>query len=432
MKSEDNQIELLKDKKGELSRRIGVAKSQGECVQALIEQMRAVTGKIKEIESATNNSVKKVQETNSTDSLRRTADPAFLFKSYATSPATQYEITLAGEEMSHLWESYVEQKSNSFAYHSWKFKEVIESSFGHPCYYLAAVNTAGTVCGILPVVQTRSRLFGNYFTSLPFFNYGGPLADSVEIENALLSKAIDLVQRENAQHLELRDVAPREDWPQKGSKVSMILPLPDSSDGLFNQVGSKVRAQIRKSEKFCLEFRYGSTELLDDFYKVFARNMRDLGTPVYSKRFFFNLINACDEQRAHVCVVYFDNLPVSGAILLGHKGVLEIPWASTLKEANAMNANMFLYWNVLKLAIERNYDFFDFGRSSKDAGTYKFKKQWGAKPVQLYWHYWLPDGGELPELNPNNPKFNLLIAIWKKLPVWVSVMIGPVVVKNLP
>jgi len=158
--------------------------------------------------------------------------------------------------------------------------------------------------------------------------------------------------------------------------------------------------------------------------------MRDLGTPVYSKKLFSNMLSHNDS--AHIVIIYHQNKPVSCGFVLGWKNTLEIPWASTLRKANKLDANMKLYWEILKFAVSQDYDIFDFGRSSKDANTYKFKKQWGAKPHPLFWHYWLPNEQVLPEINPNNPKFKIMIAIWKKLPVWLANIIGPPIVKNLP
>jgi hypothetical protein len=117
---------------------------------------------------------------------------------------------------------------------------------------------------------------------------------------------------------------------------------------------------------------------------------------------------------------------------LSHKDRLEIPWASSLREHNFCSPNMLLYWSALEFACDRGDRVFDFGRSTPGEGTYRFKEQWGAKPVPLYWHYWLRDGGALPELNPGNPKYRIAINLWKRLPVGLTRLIGPPIVKNLP
>ena len=192
-----------------------------------------------------------------------------------------------------------------------------------------------------------------------------------------------------------------------------------------------MRAQIKRSQRESLEIDFGGEELIDDFYAVYSRNMRDLGTPVYGVSFFGEIISRFSED-CHIAVVRRNNKPVATGFLLGYQGTLEIPWASTLRAANRYSANMFLYWEILCFAIRNQYNYFDFGRSTVNAGTYNFKKQWGALEKQLYWHYWLQDAGDLPMINPSNPKYKLLISIWKRLPVAIANSIGPLVVKNLP
>jgi FemAB-related protein (PEP-CTERM system-associated) len=175
----------------------------------------------------------------------------------------------------------------------------------------------------------------------------------------------------------------------------------------------------------------GGKEYLDDFYKVYMRNMRDLGSPAHSKLLVKNILDSFPEN-SWIIVLRLNNKPVSAGLLLGHGNTMEIPLASTICEVNPLSMNMLLYWEALKLAIRNGYRAFDFGRSSKDAGTYRFKQQWGAQPKQLYWHYWLPENVELPRLNPDNPKYALAISIWKRIPIFITKWLGPLIVRNLP
>jgi FemAB-related protein (PEP-CTERM system-associated) len=188
-----------------------------------------------------------------------------------------------------------------------------------------------------------------------------------------------------------------------------------------------VRRPLRESPQVLS----GEIELLDEFYAVFARNMRDLGTPVYSKAFFGNILD-CFPDESRIILVRLRGAPVASGFLLGYKGIMEIPWASSLRKVNHLSMNMLLYWEALKLAVQENYRKFDFGRSSKGSGTYRFKKQWGAMPEQSYWHYWLDTGKEAPALNPDNPKYALAIKLWRRLPLVISNRLGPKIVKNLP
>ena len=221
------------------------------------------------------------------------------------------------------------------------------------------------------------------------------------------------------------------DLPVRTDKIAMLLDLPDDPNELWQAIGSKRRAQVKRPIREGVVFLSGGAELLDDFYYVFSNNMRDLGTPVYSKQFFKEILNRFNE-KTFIAIVRLKGEAVGAGFLIGNNGKLEIPWASTLRKVNRLGVNMFLYWNILKTAIEKDFRVFDFGRSSKDSGTLKFKKQWGGHEKQLYWYYDLPEGQPLPNLNPSSGKFGAAISVWRKIPVTITNLVGPSIVKNLP
>ncbi|MBI3805587.1 MAG: FemAB family PEP-CTERM system-associated protein [Nitrospirae bacterium] len=330
------------------------------------------------------------------------------------------------------WDEFVKHSPEATLYHQIGWKEVIEKSFGQRGYYWLAEDPTGKIIGILPVVHLKSLLFGSFMVSLPYFNYGGVCAQEDGTCMELMDAAIEEAKRAGAAHIEFRHQMPIEtDLPVKTAKVSMRLELPASADVLFQSFDAKLRSQIRRPTKEGMEATIGGVEALDSFYDVFSKNMRDLGTPVYSKSFFKNIMDVFP-GISWICTVYKEGVPVASGFLLGFKETLEIPWASSLSEYNRFSPNMLLYWTVLKFACERGFKTFDFGRSTEGEGTYRFKAQWGAKPVPLYWHYWIGKEGKLPELNPKNPKYSAAINLWKKLPVGLTKMIGPLIVRNLP
>lgn len=332
------------------------------------------------------------------------------------------------------WDNFLDALPNATPYHRSEFRDLIQKVFGHPTYYLSALDAEGTVCGVLPLVRLRSRLFGDFMVSMPYFNYGGALATEPAVAEALMERAATLGDELGVSHVEFRDVVSRGDrWPVRTDKVVMELALPVDEEALWKQVGPKIRAQVRRPHKDGREISVerGGLELLPDFYRVFSINMRDLGTPVYGQGFFREILQRLD-ARARIILVKVSGQPAAAGFLLQGNERMEIPWASSLREFNGIGVNMLMYWEALRLSIERGCRVFDFGRSSVDSGTYRFKRQWGAEPRQLYWHYWLADGGELPALNPNNPKFRLAIRVWQKLPVAVANLLGPPIVRNLP
>lgn len=345
---------------------------------------------------------------------------------------TAFKVRLANETNYGACNDFVAAHEGASVYHLTDWCSLIRDVFGHTSHYYFAESGDNQVLGVLPVVRLKSRLFGDYMVSMPYFNYGGAVAVNDEVETALVNKAIDDAAEAGVQHIEFRDSKKRDAWKEvRTDKVVMILPLPKDQEVLWKKLGAKRRSQINRPLREGVEVKNGTVELLDDFYKVFARNMRDLGTPVYSKRLFAEILCRFP-GKTQLITIYHQGQPVAGAFLIGFRGQLEIPWASTLRKVNSIGVNMLMYWEVLKYAISNGYETFDFGRSSIDSGTYRFKKQWGAQPAQLYWHYWLNEGRQLPKLTPSNPKYQLAIKSWQRLPLFVANRIGPLIVKNLP
>lgn len=343
-----------------------------------------------------------------------------------------FTISNLAQNEEPAWDRYVEEHPEATGYHSIGWRHLITKAFGHPTFYFMAKDGQGEVRGILPLVFLKSPSFGQFLVSLPYVNYGGLIADDPEVQAALLGVASAKAKELDASHIELRHTGgPELAWPKKDHKVSMRLDLPARFEDLMKAFPPKLRSQVRRGEKEGMTVHVGGLEMLDDFYRVFSRNMRDLGTPVYRKDFFAAILTAFP-KAATIAVVRYDGNPVATGFLYGFRHTVEIPWASSDRRYARFAPNMFLYGSVLKYACEQGYRCFDFGRSSKESGTYRFKEQWGAKPVQLHWYYWLRDGGPLPELNPQNPKYALAIRLWQQLPIPVTTMVGPMIAKYLP
>lgn len=337
-------------------------------------------------------------------------------------------VSIAGENDRTEWEAFVTATPLATGYHGWLWRQVFQRSFGHTCLYLIA-RRDDQVVGVLPLVLIKSLAFGRSLTSLPFVNYGGVIATSDDAADALIDEAARIGRDHQCSHIELRHVGRRfRDLPCRQHKVAMHLPLVVD---LWSRLDRKVRNQVRKAEKSGLTITRGGAELLPDFYTVFARNMRDLGTPVYAYRFFDEVLRASDD-RAHVLVVRLGARPVAAGVTYRTGDSVEIPWASSVRDYNTLCPNHLLYWHALKSAVAEGCTTFDFGRSTPNEGTYKFKEQWGALPVALHWEYVMLRGDHLPDQSPRNPKFRLAIEAWKRLPLWLTKVVGPFVVRQIP
>ncbi len=421
-----------------ISRKIGEAKRNGQSVDSFIQEKQLLQRQLSDAKSALKEAEQALlsqldisgtsqasPKPTATDSNRSEASSSL------APPPVNIAITTLDDDLSDAWDVYVRNQPSASIYHHSKWRGVISRCFQHDSHYLCARDESSHIVGILPLIRLKSRLFGDLMVSMPYFNYGGVVADHPDVASQLIESANALGSSLHIEHIEYRDTQSRDGLPVRTDKVNMILELPDTVEQLWQQLGSKLRAQIKRAQREKPQVACGGIDLVDDFYTVFARNMRDLGTPVYSKRFFLDIMRTFPEQ-CRVIVVYLEQRPVAVGFLIANKDILDIPWASTIREFNRYSVNMCLYWEVLKYAIEHNFHSFDFGRSTVDAGTYRFKKQWGAKPRQLYWHYWLRDGGEIPVINPHNPRYKLVIAIWQRLPLQLTKWLGPPIVKNIP
>ncbi|MCC9601430.1 FemAB family PEP-CTERM system-associated protein [Stieleria sp. JC731] len=287
--------------------------------------------------------------------------------------------------------------------------------------------------GILPLVLVKGPIFGKFLVSLPYINTGGVWAKDQAVAETLVDAACELADEHDVKYLELRHEEPIEHAKlnfARTDKVHMRLALPATDEELDKSFKSKVRSQIKKSGSYGSTVHFGGRELLPEYYDVFAQNMRDLGTPVFSKQLFEAILDEFKDS-AELCVVRQDSKAIAAGLLVHNRGVSEVPSASSLREFNRLGANMWMYRHLLRRSIERGSHTFDFGRSSEDSGTYKFKAQWGAVPSQATWQYYVRKG-DPNEMRPDAGGKKRLVELWTKLPVWFTRMIGPTIVRGIP
>jgi serine/alanine adding enzyme len=317
--------------------------------------------------------------------------------------------------------------------HCPRWHRAVAKGLCHTPYLLVQRDDAGVPGGLLPLHFVKSLAFGRFLVSLPYVNTGGVWASDESIARELISAACDLADRLDVRYLELRHEKPV-DHPrlnrQRTDKVHMRLPLPGSLDELNRSFKSKLRSQLKKIAGQPFEISWGKQPLLADFYSIFARNMRDLGTPVVSRRLFECILSEFPDG-AELGVVKLEGNPLAGALLVHQHAVTEVPSASSLRAYNATGVNMWMYHQLLARAIDKGSSTFDFGRSSKDSNTYRFKEQWNAVPYPSVWQYYVRRGSA-NDMRPESSTNQALIRIWKRLPVWLTRWIGPPIVRGIP
>jgi FemAB-related protein (PEP-CTERM system-associated) len=332
------------------------------------------------------------------------------------------------------WDPFVMAFPDSSIYQLSGWTAIAREVFGHRALFVESRDLSGALIGVLPVIRQRSWLLGNFATSLAFFNYGGALAADPLVAQRMMIRAAQAAEALGCRYLEFRDAQPRPgEWVRRTDKVTLRLDLPDTVEALAKRLGSKLRSQVKRAEREGVQCRTGGAALLDDFYAVFAENMRDLGTPVYPRRFFEKILERF-EQHCQLVVIESHGEPWAAAFLVFWRGCAEVPWASCRAKAKPLGANMKLYWELLSQAIGRGCTSFDFGRSTVDSGTDRFKRQWGAQPMPLHWCRWerQRSGHEVPTGAQPGKAMQLATTIWQRLPLGIANTLGPLISGALP
>lgn len=341
------------------------------------------------------------------------------------------EIKILDKDDESDWNSFVDSADDSSIAHKLGWKNVIETTMPHKTFYLLTRKNKKIV-GILPLVHFSNKFIGNKIVSMPFLNHGGVCSESEEIKKSLVKKAIEITKENDIDLLELHHTQNVDmDLSTCEDKVAFYFDVSQDVDNTFQSLHKKVRYKINKAQKNGLRFKMGGCEYLDRFYNIFAYNQRELGTPVFGINFFEKIFDEFKEEMK-ISLIYYNDIVTAAAIVSVYKNSIEGMWAGSLKKYQNLYINEFLYWKYIEYAIENGLTSIYFGRSSKDAGTYNFKKKFGAIPRQLYWQYYLNNKDSTPLLHPSQLKSKLAVSVWKKLPLFMANLMGPHLRKYLP
>ena len=327
------------------------------------------------------------------------------------------------------WDDFVERCGDATFFHRAGWRHILDDVLRHRCHYLIA-ERSDVVCGVLPLSEVRSRLFGHALVSLPLCVYGGPVAADGPAEDALIDAAVELARSLDVEHLELRNRASkRADWPRQDLYVSFrksLLPDPDANLGA---VPRKQRAMIRKA----IGRQLASTidEVPTRFFRLYADNMHRHGSPPLSQHYFVELAKTFGPACETLIVTDAGGTPVSGVMSFYFRGEVLPYYAGDTEAARDLAANDFKYWELMRRACERGTRVFDYGRSKVGTGSYAFKKNWGFEPEPLAYEYQLLRRADVPQNNPLNPRYRALIAMWRRLPRPVVNAVGPMLARNL-
>lgn len=333
-----------------------------------------------------------------------------------------------GEE--RAWDGFVGVHADSEVYLRAGWRRVLERTYDHETRYLVAEDR-GEIRGVLPLLVVASSFPGSHVTSLP----GGACGSSRRVEATLVETAIDITDEIDGDYLVLRDGCRL--WDEtlitSDRHCTLVLELPDDPGQLWTDLPSTVRNRVRKARKAGLSVVIGGEEHVDAFYRVFSRNMRDLGTPVFGKALLYNIMAEFGD-RTRVLIVRQEERTIGGMFLMRTRNVIHNRWVSSVRDYFDLCPNDLLYWEALRWGCEQGFGRFDLGRSQWGSGTFRFKRKWGAVPQPLTYQYYLRQGEEIPDPTvqlEKDARYRVARWIWQRLPVAVTRVIGPPIVKTM-
>jgi len=326
------------------------------------------------------------------------------------------------------WDEFVEGCEAASFFHKAGWKRVLEQAYGHRTHFLYAVED-GQIRGVLPLAHLRSPLFGNHLVSTPFGVYGGPAAVDAAAEQALTEAACRLAEELQVDDLELRTLTARQpDWPTKDLYVTFRKAIDPDPEVNMKAIPRKQRAMVRKGIKAGLEGEIDSG--VERFYAVYSESLRNLGTPVFSRR-YPQLLKEVFGDACEVLMIKHEGQDVAGVMSFYFRDQVLPYYGGSRPVARRLKGNDFMYWDLMRRAAERDLRVFDYGRSKVGTGSYSFKKNWGFEPEPLHYQYYLVKAEQMPQVNPNNPKYRYFIDLWKRLPLGVANRLGPYLAKSL-
>ncbi len=334
-------------------------------------------------------------------------------------------------EIADKWDHFIASNSQATPFHSTAWMRALQKTFGYENRSFYAGRN-GQITGVLPLFLVSNWIVGRCLISTHFADYGGVCAEDEESADALIAHAVEMGVAEKADFLELRHRAgkPRPEFYVKDLYVSFSAELAGEPEAQLKTLPRDTRYMIRKGEKAGLDLLSG-VEQLPEFYGLFTLNWRRFGTPVFSQQWLETLIHEFQDS-AILTMARAGGRPVAGVLSFLFRSTLYPHYSGAAPDANALAANNFIYWELMKGAINQGIRRFDFGRSKKNTGAYQFKSAWNMKADPLMYQICMIERRSPPNFSPANPKFALAANLWSRMPLKATTWLGPHVVRWFP
>lgn len=339
------------------------------------------------------------------------------------------DVNLLGNDREVDWQRYLQTSPQATFGHELGWRNVVEKTYQHTPYYLIATE-GQSVEGLLPLFLIKSPIFGRFLATAPYLSYGGLLAKDPTTAGALVDAARQLARTKRVRYVEIRGLQQvGQALDLKDKYCTLVLPLTSDAEALWERFEGRARKAVKKALRSDLSVVWGH-HLVESFAEVISQHMRTLGTPFHQLDFYRNILVEFPNQ-AEIFMVCHGGQYLGGVLLVTSKDTMFPLYGGVLTQYRSVSPMSLLIWEMIRYGCEKGFGCLDFGRSQWDSGTFLFKRQWGAQPVPLFYEYHLTHGRELVDMDPHNPKFRLPIAIWKRLPLAMTKVLGPYIIRDI-
>jgi FemAB-related protein (PEP-CTERM system-associated) len=340
------------------------------------------------------------------------------------------DISLLKPGLEKQWDQFIASAPEATLAHELGWRNVVERTYHHTPFYLMA-HQKGILCGLLPLFLIKSRIFGRIFATAPYLSFGGLLARNAETARQLIDATEQISLAERAKYVEIRGMTRADERLfLKDKYCTAILRLAPDPDTVWRKFESRARKAVRKAIKSALQVESGH-HLVEIFAEVISEHKRELGTPFHRANLYRHIL-AEFPSRAEILMVHHEGRYLGGLLLVGSKDTLLPLYGGVLKQYHSYSAMSLLIWETIRYGCEHGFSSLDLGRSQWGSGTLLFKRQWAAMAYPLFYEYYLPKGGSLPDVDPMNPRYQLASAVWKRLPFWAVKALGPFIIQDIP
>jgi FemAB-related protein (PEP-CTERM system-associated) len=339
------------------------------------------------------------------------------------------------------WDDFVLTNPSGTFFHLLRWRDIVSRSFGHEPFYLYAEEN-GQIVGVLPLFLVKSLLFGKSLVTVPLGVYGGVVGACHAAERFLFQAAVELARKLRVRYIEVRgnpftkdsvrrSVGGEPDGLQRSDLYVTFQREIDSDPEInLSRIPRKQRRMIRQGQKHGLRSVMDENRLRD-FYTVYAESVRNLGTPVYSYRYFQQLTKVMGDA-CRVLLVEHQEKTIAGVLTFFYKDQMLPYYGGSLPAYRDLAPNDFMYWELLCFGAEQGFKVFDFGRSKVDSGSFHFKRHWGFEPLALPYHYYCVNGARIPDTSSRNPRLQWAVKLWRHLPLKLTMALGPHLVRHIP